>query len=193
LKKKQAIIGAASQLFALQGFEATTTIDITKKAGVTEPLIYYHFKGKDELYTRIVESTFVEYFSRLDALKKETPTQFDKIESLIELHFQLVDEMPDQTYLISSTCPAKLKDPGHVCAKNIRRQREWLTCYLAGCLKQGIQTGEFNKVPVTASVNLLIGMINGLLRQRSLRLEAVRGMKDVTVEFCRRSLVKRER
>lgn len=37
---------------------------------------------------------------------------------------------------------------------------------------------------------LLIAMINGLLRQRGLKLEHIAGLKQEVVEFCRRSLVK---
>jgi hypothetical protein len=44
--------------------------------------------------------------------------------------------------------------------------------------------------PHPETVNLLIVMINGLLRQRGLHLEEKEGMRDVTVDFCRRSLVK---
>ena len=52
------------------------------------------------------------------------------------------------------------------------------------------QSGEFNRVPVPETVDLLIAMINGLTRQRGLHLEEKNGMRDVTVDFCRRSLVK---
>jgi len=48
LTKKQNIIQAAARLFAEQGFEGTTTLQIAHEADVTEPLIYYHFKGKDQ-------------------------------------------------------------------------------------------------------------------------------------------------
>ncbi len=70
MDKKQAILKTAARLFAAQGFDATTTIQIAREAGATEPLIYYHFKGKDDLFTRIIGATFSEYFSRIDALKK---------------------------------------------------------------------------------------------------------------------------
>ena len=70
LSKRQNIIQAATHLFAEQGFEGTTTLQIANEADVTEPLIYYHFKGKDELFSHILETSFKEYFSRLEALKK---------------------------------------------------------------------------------------------------------------------------
>jgi len=190
LNKKQNIIQAATHLFAEQGFEGTTTLQIANEAGVTEPLIYYHFKGKDELFSHILETSFKEYFSRLETLERETGTQFKRIEALLDFHFRFAEEMPDETYIGVSTCPAKFKNPEHICTKNVQRQRERLKEYLKDCLEKGIKSGEFNRVPVSETVNLLIAMINGLIRQRGLHLEEKDGMRDVTVDFCRRSLVK---
>ena len=48
MNKKQDIIQAAARVFEEQGFEGTSTLGIAKEAGVTEPLIYYHFKGREE-------------------------------------------------------------------------------------------------------------------------------------------------
>lgn len=188
--KKQDIVQAATLLFAEQGFDGTTTLQISKEAGITEPVIYYHFKGKDNLFTTILSSTFDKYFSRLEDLKNNTPTEFEKIENLIGLHFQFVEELPDEIYLAVSTCPARLKDPEDVCAKNIQKQRPWLTSFLADCLERGIEGGEFNKIPVTETVGLLIAMINGLIRQRGLHVENLEGIKETAVIFCRRSLMK---
>ena len=192
MNKKQDLIKVGIRLFAAQGFDSTTTLQITKEAGLTEPSLYYHFQGKHELFTHILSTTFEEYFSRLDDLNNNTPTEFEKIENLIGLHFQLVEELPDEIYLTVSTCPARLKDPEHTCAKNIQKQREWLTSFLAECLEKGVESGEFNKFPVSETVSLLIAMINGLIRQRGLKLEHIAGLKQEAVEFCRRSLVKNE-
>ena len=190
LGKKYKVLEAAIPLFASQGFDATTTLQIAETAGVTEPVIYYHFRNKDGLFTYILDAAFTEYFSRLESLETNTSTQFEKIKRFISLHFQFVEDMPDETYLLASTCPAKLRDEVHVCAENIKRQRRWLARFLTDCLNAGTQSGEFYNVPVEVTVNLLIAMINGLLRQRGLQLETIKGMKDGTVEFCRRSLVK---
>lgn len=192
LKKKNDIIKTAARLFAEQGFEATTTLQITREAGVTEPLIYYHFKGKDDLYTHILSATFNEYFSRLETLRNNTRTEFEKIENLIGLHFQFVEELPDEIYLTVSTCPSRLKDPENICAKSIKKQRIWLTSFLTDCLEKGIKSGGFNKVPVETTVSLITALINGLLRQRGLKLERMTQLKEEAIEFCRRSLVKTE-
>ena len=188
--KKQDVLKAAVQLFSKQGFDGTTTLEIAKAAHVTEPVVYYHFKNKDGLFTYILDKTFSEYFTRLNELDNNTPTQFGKIENLIEPHFTFVDEFPDETYLITSACPAKLRDSEHICTKNIETQRQSLTNYISDCLKKGIETGEFDAIPTEATSGLIIAMVNGLLRRRSLKLDGIQGLKETTVEFCRRILVK---
>jgi len=134
MSKKQDLLIAAIPLFASQGYDATTTFEIAKAAGITEPVIYYHFKNKDGLFTHILNSTFADYFARLEDLEKSIPTQFEKIENLIDIQFRFVDEFPEETYLIASPCPGKLKDSAHICARYIEDQRQRLTVYISGCL-----------------------------------------------------------
>ena len=188
--KKQDLLKAGVQLFSKQGFDGTTTLEIAEAAHVTEPVIYYHFKNKDGLFTHILLSTFAEYFDRLDNLSNNTPTQFEKIENLIDLHFRFVDELPNETYIILSAFPAKLRDSAHICAKQIEKQRKRLTDYISDCLKAGIDRKEFMPVPIEATTGLMIAMVNGLLRRRSLKLDGIQGLKETTVEFCRRSLLR---
>lgn len=187
--KKHDLLEAAIQLFSKQGFDGTTTFEIAEAAKVTEPVIYYHFKNKDALFTHILVSTFDEYFTRLEKLDNGTPTQFEKIENLIDLHFHFVDELPDETYIILSACPAKLRDSAHICAQQIEEQRIRLTKYISDCIKTGIDRDEFIPVPIEATTGLIIAMVNGLLRRRSLKLDGIQGLKETTIEFCRRSLL----
>ena len=187
--KKQDLLKAAIQLFSKQGFDGTTTLEIANAAHVTEPVIYYHFKNKDGLFTHILVSTFVEYFSRLGKLNNNTPTQFEKVKNLIDLHFQFVEEFPDETYIILSACPAKLRDSAHICAQQIEEQRKRLTSYIFECLKTGIDRKEFISVSLDATTGLIIAMVNGLLRRRSLKLNGIQGLKETTIEFCKRSLL----
>jgi AcrR family transcriptional regulator len=51
--RKQAIVMAALPLFARRGYAETTTKDLAKAAGVSEPLLYKHFPSKEALYLEI--------------------------------------------------------------------------------------------------------------------------------------------
>src|SRR5437667_3465706 len=51
--RKLAIVKAALPLFARKGFAETTTKDLAKAAGISEPLLYKHFPSKEALYAEI--------------------------------------------------------------------------------------------------------------------------------------------
>ena len=51
--RRSAIVSAALPLFARKGFAETTTKDIAKAAGVSEPILYRHFPSKEALYLEI--------------------------------------------------------------------------------------------------------------------------------------------
>lgn len=55
-ERRQAIISAAVRLFSQKGFRGTTTRELASAVGVSEPVIYQHFKTKRELYEAIIES-----------------------------------------------------------------------------------------------------------------------------------------
>ncbi len=186
MPKKDNIIKAATHLFATQGFDGTTTLQISKDADATEPLIYYHFTGKDEIYLSILASIFEEYFSRLKKLQGKTDTQFEKIESFFKLHCQLIAKMPDEMSLVVSNKPAKLNDSKNVYSKNIQNQKKRLNYYLSNCLEKGIKTGEFNKVPVKEITGILMMMIDGILRQN---VSSGKKLMDAVVEFLHKYLV----
>ncbi len=190
MKRREKILKAASRLFAEQGFDGTTTYQIAKQAGVTEPLIFYHFKGKDWLFTAIIESVFAPLFTQLDTRQEPPLGPFEKIERIIDVHFMIVQEMPYEAAAAIRTCPAKLKDSAHVCAEYLNGWRDRLKSNLTDCLTEGIESGEFIDVPIQETVNMLIALINGLIRQQIWRIDTLTGVKDATVAFIRRSLVR---
>lgn len=55
------ILAAAQNLFAMRGFEGVSTTQIAKVAGITQPLIHYHFKNKEALW----KATVARLFGRL--------------------------------------------------------------------------------------------------------------------------------
>ena len=189
MNKKQNIIQAATRLFAEQGFEGTTTLQIANEAGVTEPPIYYHFKGKDDLFTRIIDATFSEYFSRIDAIEKKPASPFGQIRKLIELQYDIAEEMPDEVQLIANACPAKFNDSEDICAANVRKYRRRLTGYLTRSISEGISSGEFAPVPLEETAILILSIINGIVRYGRMNPDPEKNLREAAVSFCRRSLI----
>lgn len=52
------ILAAAVDLFSERSFDGASTREIANRAGVTQPLVSYHYKSKDELWRAAVDSLF---------------------------------------------------------------------------------------------------------------------------------------
>jgi len=52
------ILAAAVDLFSERSFDAAATREIAARAGVTQPLLNYHYRSKDELWRAAVDSLF---------------------------------------------------------------------------------------------------------------------------------------
>lgn len=75
------IIEVATELFAQNGFDGTSTREICKQAGVNISLISYYFGGKKELYEKIVANIvgkIIEYM-KLNMGFDEPPTTFEHL------------------------------------------------------------------------------------------------------------------
>jgi AcrR family transcriptional regulator len=53
-QRREQLIDVATKLFAKWGYSATTTAAIAEAAGVTEPILYRHFRSKQEMFVAIV-------------------------------------------------------------------------------------------------------------------------------------------
>ena len=52
------IVAAAIDLFAERSYDGATTREIAARAGVTQPLVNYHFRSKEELWRTAVDALF---------------------------------------------------------------------------------------------------------------------------------------
>jgi AcrR family transcriptional regulator len=85
--KKESILNTALELFANDGYNATSTSKIARKAGVSEGLIFRHFENKKGLLNAIMEATN----KRLDevlapVLNEQDPKQV--LKKMIALPFE---------------------------------------------------------------------------------------------------------
>lgn len=49
-ERRAAVLGCACGIFSKDGYRGTTTAEIARQAGVTEPILYRHFDSKRDLY-----------------------------------------------------------------------------------------------------------------------------------------------
>jgi AcrR family transcriptional regulator len=54
-ERREQLIDVGRRLFAERGFEGTSVEEIAAKAGVSKPVVYEHFGGKEGLYAVVVD------------------------------------------------------------------------------------------------------------------------------------------
>lgn len=79
LNKKEQILLAASECFAIFGYKKTTLEDIGQKIGLNKASIYYYFKSKEEIFTVIVLNEFRQFINNLHQDIGENMACEDKI------------------------------------------------------------------------------------------------------------------
>jgi len=64
--KKQLIMDKALELFAEQGFEATSVQQITAHCGISKGAFYLSFKSKDELILALIDHFMIQFVTSID-------------------------------------------------------------------------------------------------------------------------------
>lgn len=54
-ERREQLVGVARSTFAERGYEATSIEEIADRAGVSKPVIYQHFGGKEGIYAVVVD------------------------------------------------------------------------------------------------------------------------------------------
>ncbi|PAV28833.1 TetR family transcriptional regulator [Virgibacillus profundi] len=68
MTKKQLIMEKSIELFASQGFDATSVQQITEHCGISKGAFYLSFKSKDELILALIDHFMMETVSSIDCL-----------------------------------------------------------------------------------------------------------------------------
>ena len=87
-EKLNAVLSAASALFAKKGFERATIRDVSQATGISLAGLYYYFKSKEELLFLIQFRAFDSLCEKLrEIIQSETDPQ-TCLYSMIEMHFE---------------------------------------------------------------------------------------------------------
>jgi AcrR family transcriptional regulator len=92
---KRQILLAAMKLFSERGLDATSVRDIARESGYTNPALYKHFAGKEELALHLFETCHRRLWTRCHAAIDAAKTFDDKLDAYIGQVLALVDEHPD--------------------------------------------------------------------------------------------------
>ena len=157
--RRQQLIETALRLFSQKGFRGTTTKEIAQAAGVTEAIIFRHFKSKDDLYAAILDykACEVKLNEKLDELRAHAERNDDKKLFRTLAAKILAHHRQDRDFLRLMLYSALEK---HELARSFRmKQMRPLHNFLRDYITRRQREGAFRNCDATAAVQSFIGAV----------------------------------
>ena len=190
INRKKAILDAAVDLFAENGFSATSTLTIAKKARVAEGLIFHYFKNKNGILFTILDDLYQLYVEALEEIVSRPISGLAMIEEMADSHFFLREKMAREFQVLDRDIPAGIKDPDAPEFKNINNYIHHLLGIFRKAIVHGQQDGSIRKAPPDELALIIRGALLGIsnLGQR-LHLQPVsRDLSQEVGAFIRRGI-----
>ncbi|WP_432363272.1 TetR/AcrR family transcriptional regulator [Sporosarcina sp. UB5] len=106
MTKKQLIMDKALELFAKQGFEATSVQQITDHCGISKGAFYLSFKSKDELIVALIDHFMRQFTSDIDYVVNKEVNGESLLYDFYYTTFQSFHKHSDFTKIL-------MKEPAH--------------------------------------------------------------------------------
>jgi TetR/AcrR family transcriptional regulator len=152
--RRKQILDVATELFARQGFQGTTTRQIAERAHVNEALIFRHFPSKQELYWGVLDEK-VKQGGKREALEK----RLREARSARELFAGVAEDiLQRETTMTRLLLFSALEN--HELAK--RFFETYIAKYyetLAEQVAQRVKSGEFRKIDPLLAARGFLGMV----------------------------------
>jgi AcrR family transcriptional regulator len=105
--RRRQLLEVAAELFAQHGYRGTTTAKLAEAAGITEPILYRHFKNKHDLFVTLIDEVsrdvisawqealdgVAEPIERLRVLLAGNPATHTKGRGIYRVIFQAMSEV----------------------------------------------------------------------------------------------------
>ena len=137
--KRELILAAAEEIIAQKGLYASTIAEISRTAGVTDSIIYQHFRGKRDLLFSIPAERMKEVLVLLDDAVKGIRDVESQLSKLVWFHLDYNDHHPGYARILLFECRSS-SDFYQTSAYQLVRQ---YAGFLLNILDQGIKDGVF--------------------------------------------------
>src|SRR5579859_3509028 len=105
-ERREQLLGIGKHLFAERGFEGTSVEEIAARAGVSKPVVYEHFGGKEGLYAVLVDREMSALLDKLtESIASGHPRRMLEQAALVLLTY--IEEETDGFRILTRDSPAE--------------------------------------------------------------------------------------
>ncbi len=162
---REALLSAATELFADRGFSGTTVEAIARRARVNKAMINYHFAGKRGLYTAILSRDFGWALARIKELMKEPTRADEKLSRFIAIFGELHQRRPGLSALLLREAMSAGRGLDPAILPNIPQ----IFGAVQSIVAQGVAEGAFRAVDPLFTHHMVIGSLAFFFAAKPLR------------------------
>lgn len=162
-KRREQLLDTALNLFSLYGYAGATTAQIARESGVTEPIIYRHFKSKRDLFIALIDRTGQETIRLWNEAIGGAKDPAHKLRKLIGTN-PLVASRGRGAYRVIVQAMTEVEDPEirHALHQHIEKLHEFVTRVVKDAQASGMVSSRFSPA-LTAWALIHIGLGYGVL------------------------------
>lgn len=153
LEVRQRIVEASKGLFATQGIDATTIVEICDRADVAEKTFFNHFTNKKQLLQTFAVEGLQQLLVWIEEARKGEASLGEKLEGFFT---RLVDEVNERGPMHSELL-AEIVAAAHESRDEGRQARQLHDAFM-GFVTDGVAAGD---IPAEADVETLTEMLQG--------------------------------
>jgi AcrR family transcriptional regulator len=110
-QRREQLLDVGRALFAERGFDGTSVEEVAARAGVSKPVVYEHFGGKEGLYAVVVDREVQRLLTSFKAaLTADSPRRLLEQATLALLTY--IEDQSDGFRILVRQSPAPLADSG---------------------------------------------------------------------------------
>jgi len=132
------IINSAKRLFAEQGYQKTTIVDISRQAGLSEAALYDYFQGKEDLLQMIPDLWVSELLQDLDEQLFGIKGAVNKMRKYLWWYMRRVEQSPLDAKIVYLFLKTNANFLNTEVYSNVKK----LYSHLVDIFEEGRKTGE---------------------------------------------------
>ncbi len=135
---REAILKSAIEVFAQKGYAGASTREICERAGVTKPVLYYHFRSKEHLYRELMIDSFSGYQKRLLRASQSRGSLRERLVRMVQTDFLTTREDPMRVmFLLRMIFSPGEQHPLFDFVREMEKERN----LIGGVLQEGVDAG----------------------------------------------------
>jgi AcrR family transcriptional regulator len=88
--RRRQLLEAALEVFVARGYHAAAMDEIAERAGVSKPVLYQHFPGKQELYLALLDESVEALIETVRAALRSTNDNRQRVAATFQAYFEFV-------------------------------------------------------------------------------------------------------